>query len=92
MFGCGHAGDGNIHFSVYEPDAATRSSLLVGIYEMGMAMGGAISGEHGIGRTKRSYYELLEDPAKLALQRRLKVAFDPAGILNPGCIFSLAAQ
>lgn len=92
VFGCGHAGDGNIHFSVYEPDAATRSSLLVGIYEMGMAMGGAISGEHGIGRTKRSYYELLEDPAKLALQRRLKAAFDPAGILNPGCIFSLAVS
>jgi glycolate oxidase len=54
---------------------------------MGMAMGGAISGEHGIGRTKKRYYEALEDPGKLALQRRIKVAFDPAGILNPGCVF-----
>jgi glycolate oxidase len=87
VFGCGHAGDGNIHFSVYEPDSDCRSKLLSAIFEMGMAMGGAISGEHGIGRTKKRYYQALEDPAKLALQRRIKAAFDPSGILNPGCIF-----
>ena len=87
VFGCGHAGDGNIHFSVYEPDADRRSKLLTAIFEMGMAMGGAISGEHGIGRTKKQYYQALEDPGKLALQRRIKAAFDPHGILNPGCIF-----
>ncbi len=87
VFGCGHAGDGNIHFSVYEPDAARRSRLLGAIFAMGHDMGGAVSGEHGIGRTKRRYFEQLEDPAKLALQRRVKAAFDPAGILNPGCIF-----
>jgi glycolate oxidase len=87
VFGCGHAGDGNIHFSVYEPDAECRSKLLSAIFEMGMAMGGAISGEHGIGRTKKRYYQALEDPAKLALQRRIKAAFDPHAILNPGCIF-----
>jgi glycolate oxidase len=85
--GCGHAGDGNIHFSVYERDPGTRGRLLQAIFEMGVAMGGAISGEHGIGRSKKRYYEALEDPAKLALQRRIKAAFDPAGILNPGCIF-----
>jgi glycolate oxidase len=85
--GCGHAGDGNIHFSIYEPDADRRARLLHDMYEMGMEMGGAISGEHGIGRAKKRYYEQLEDPAKLALQRRIKAAFDPAGILNPGCIF-----
>ncbi len=88
VFGCGHAGDGNIHFSVYEPDAERRSTLLRSIYEMGMGMGGAISGEHGIGRTKRAYFEALEDPAKLALQRRIKAAFDPHGILNPGVLFA----
>ena len=87
VFGCGHAGDGNIHFSVYEPDAEQRSKLLSAIFEMGISMGGAISGEHGIGRTKKRYYQALEDPAKLALQRRIKAAFDPHGILNPGCIF-----
>jgi glycolate oxidase len=89
IHGCGHAGDGNIHFSVYERDDDRRSALLLSIYEMGLAMGGAISGEHGIGRSKRRYYEVLEDPAKLALQRRIKTAFDPAGILNPGCIFTV---
>jgi glycolate oxidase len=87
VFGCGHAGDGNIHFSVYDPDEGRRSRLLLAIFEMGMAMGGAISGEHGIGRSKKRYYQELESPAKLDLQRRIKQAFDPAGILNPGCIF-----
>ena len=87
VFGCGHAGDGNIHFSVYEPDAARRSRLLTAIFRMGHDMGGAVSGEHGIGRAKRGYFAALEDPAKLALQRRIKTAFDPSGILNPGCIF-----
>lgn len=86
VFGCGHAGDGNIHFSVYEPDDERREHLLHEIYAMGMGMGGAISGEHGIGRTKRAHLEALEDPAKLALWQRIKVAFDPHGILNPGVV------
>jgi glycolate oxidase len=90
VFGCGHAGDGNIHFSVYEPDATRRSRLMRAIFTMGHDMGGAVSGEHGIGRTKRDYYADLEDPGKLALQRRIKAAFDPSGILNPGCIFPTA--
>jgi glycolate oxidase len=88
VYGCGHAGDGNIHFSVYEHDETRRGRLLRAIFAMGHDMGGAVSGEHGIGRSKRSYYEALEDPAKLALQRRIKAAFDPSGILNPGCIFT----
>ena len=66
VFGCGHAGDGNIHFSVYEPDERKRSGLLQAIFEMGVSIGGAISGEHGIGRAKKRYYQALEDPAKLA--------------------------
>jgi len=87
VFGCGHAGDGNIHFSVYEANDQRRSKLLTAIFRMGRDMGGAVSGEHGIGKAKRDYFTALEDPAKLALQRRIKTAFDPAGILNPGCIF-----
>jgi glycolate oxidase len=57
---------------------------------MGHDMGGAVSGEHGIGKAKRGYFGALEDPSKLALQRRIKMAFDPSGILNPGCIFPTA--
>lgn len=88
IVGCGHAGDGNVHLSVYQPDPAVRDEVLRALFTAGMEMGGAISGEHGIGLAKKSWYEELEDPAKLALFRRIKAAFDPAGILNPGKIFS----
>ena len=53
----------------------------------GMDLGGTISAEHGIGIAKRPYVLDLEDPAKLALMGRIKTAFDPNGILNPGKIF-----
>lgn len=89
VFGCGHAGDGNIHFSVYEPDDERRAELLGAIFAVGRSMGGAVSGEHGIGRSKRRWFERFEDDASLALHRRIKAAFDPAGILNPGCIFGV---
>jgi glycolate oxidase len=81
--GCGHAGDGNVHMSVFQPDPEVRSTLLRAIFRAGMDLGGAISGEHGIGTAKRRYYHELEDPVKLDLLRRIKAAFDPNGILNP---------
>ncbi len=89
VIGCGHAGDGNVHLSVWQADRDVRGQLLHDIIGCGLALGGAISGEHGIGTEKRSYLAELEDPVKLDLMRRIKVAFDPHGILNPGTIFDL---
>ena len=85
--GCGHAGDGNVHLAVFQNDPQKRSEVIEAILRAGVALGGAVSGEHGIGRGKRSYLAAVEDPAKMALWRRIKAAFDPNYILNPGAIF-----
>jgi glycolate oxidase len=89
VVGCGHAGDGNVHLSVFQKDAAVRHDLIHDIFAAGMALGGAISGEHGIGTEKKAYVAELEDPVKLGLMRRIKAVFDPQGILNPGTIFDV---
>jgi glycolate oxidase len=77
---------------VFCKDPEIRKKLLTDIFAFGMELGGAISGEHGLGRAKTSYFLELEDPAKVALMRRIKHSFDPAGILNPGVIFAEGGQ
>ncbi|HEY5112281.1 MAG TPA: FAD-binding oxidoreductase [Acidimicrobiales bacterium] len=81
--GCGHVGDGNVHMSVFQPDETRRNELLLELFRAGVNMGGAISGEHGLGMDKRGPYLALTDPALVALQRQIKNVFDPAGLLNP---------
>jgi len=88
----GHAGDGNIHVNfLFDPDdAAARARSKQAeraLFERVVALEGSISGEHGIGFAKALYLDLELSPEVIALMKRVKRAFDPAGILNPGKIF-----
>lgn len=87
IVGCGHAGDGNVHLAVFQKDPEVRYAVLHALFDAGIALGGAISGEHGVGREKKRHFLELEDPNKVALMHRIKQAFDPNGILNPGVMF-----
>src|SRR5688572_4579218 len=93
----GHAGDGNIHVNIMIPDGATGTEqtdamargerAVRRLFEGVVALEGSISGEHGIGVTKAPYLHLELSPDEIALMKRVKAAFDPNGILNPGKIF-----
>ncbi len=84
-----HAGDGNTHpLIVYDPaDAAMteRAHLAFGeIMDLAVGLGGTITGEHGVGRLKRPWLSGYLGPEVMDLNRRIKTALDPQGILNPG--------
>src|SRR5262249_19680893 len=85
----GHAGDGNLHVTVLYADApADRGDRVVReVMETTIALRGTISGEHGVGLTKREFIALEQPDPLIELQRSLKRVFDPKGILNPGKIF-----
>ncbi len=81
--GCGHIGDGNVHLSVFQSDDAVREEFLLELFRVGIELGGAISGEHGLGIDKNAAYLALTDPTLVEFQRRIKHVFDPKGLLNP---------
>ncbi|MBI3050670.1 MAG: FAD-binding protein [Acidobacteria bacterium] len=88
----GHAGDGNIHVNLMvdrenaDERARAREAERV-LFERVVALEGSISGEHGIGFAKAPYIGIELSPQEIALMKRVKAAFDPNGILNPGKIF-----
>jgi glycolate oxidase len=88
----GHAGDGNVHVNVLKDDLplerweALMPAVQEEIYRLALALGGTITGEHGIGATRRRYLPLALDEAQIELMRRIRAAFDPNDILNPNKI------
>lgn len=88
----GHAGDGNIHVNIIfdRKDKKTlekAESAVKELFGQTIALGGTISGEHGIGVTKAPYMEIEIGAEEIAVMKRIKAMFDPNGILNPGKIF-----
>jgi len=85
----GHAGDGNLHPTCVldrdDAEAIERTHLaFADIFRAAMELGGTITGEHGVGAAKLPFLRERLGADQLALLRRIKTAFDPAGILNPG--------
>ncbi|MBA4372176.1 MAG: glycolate oxidase subunit GlcD [Thermodesulfovibrio sp.] len=88
----GHAGDGNIHVNIMvdksnKPEYEKALLLVKEVFRATLDLGGTISGEHGVGLTKMDYIGMEIKPAELELMKRIKQAFDPLNILNPGKIF-----
>ena len=88
----GHAADGTLHPNMlYDPtDADERErafGLLPIVADAGLAAGGILSGEHGLGRVKQPFVDRAYDPPTLAAMRRIKRAFDPDNIMNPGAMW-----
>jgi D-lactate dehydrogenase len=88
----GHAGNGNIHVNLLydtQDPQQERNALpcLSKVFDLVLALGGTLSGEHGIGMAKRDYINRAIDPVTLDLMRAIKRQFDPRGILNPDKIF-----
>jgi D-lactate dehydrogenase (cytochrome) len=89
----GHVGDGNIHFNLSQPPRADTAVYLARrpefnhlVHDLVQSLGGSISAEHGIGRLRREELKRYKSPLELALMRRLKQAFDPDDLMNPGKI------
>jgi D-lactate dehydrogenase (cytochrome)/glycolate oxidase len=85
----GHAGDGNLHPTIVfdSADASSRARAYAAfdaIVRAALALGGTITGEHGVGSLKQGYVATMVGEAEQALMRRIKESFDPNGILNPG--------
>jgi len=89
----GHISDGNLHpnilFDRHDPEEVDRVNRAAAeIFAAAVRLGGTLTGEHGIGALKKEFLASALDPVELDLMERVKEAFDPTGILNPGKVFS----
>ncbi|WP_419913633.1 FAD-binding oxidoreductase [Hoeflea sp.] len=96
IYAFGHVGDGNIHYNITQPTGADPEAYLARrfeinelVYKIALDLGGSISAEHGIGQMKRDRLAAIRQPIEIALMQRIKAAFDPAGIMNPGKVVAL---
>ncbi|TDK37467.1 FAD-binding oxidoreductase [Rhizobium deserti] len=92
----GHLGDGNIHYNISQPIGADKAAFIGRWREVNeivhgvvLSAGGSISAEHGIGQLKRDELAHIRSPIEMELMYRIKRAFDPAGIMNPGKVVTL---
>ena len=92
----GHIGDGNVHLNVLKPDDLPMAEfqqrcgeVSKWVFEIVQRYGGSISAEHGVGLLKKDYLHYSRSETELAIMRQIKLAFDPAGIMNPGKVFDL---
>lgn len=92
----GHMGDGNIHYNISQPVGADKQAFILRwrevneiVHGLVLKFNGSISAEHGIGQLKRDELASIRPAIEMDLMRRIKRAFDPANIMNPGKVIAL---
>jgi glycolate oxidase len=89
----GHAGDGNVHVNTLKENVSDDKwesvvpVVVEQLYRLTLSLGGTITGEHGIGITRKEYLSMALDAAQIEIMRSIRQVFDPNNILNPGKIF-----
>jgi glycolate oxidase len=90
----GHAGDGNVHVNMLKDQLTLEeweersTALQRALYDLTLSLGGTITGEHGIGATRKGFLEYALGKEQVSLMRQIKDVFDPQHILNPGKVFA----
>ena len=93
LFPCGHAGDGNIHWTVVRQEQGDEDWLqtiedsMEDLIKLSVSLGGTVSGEHGLGFTKKRFLPLKVGDKQVELMKGIKKLFDPENIVNPGKVF-----